>query len=899
MNNNSINNQLTQDLIDELLANLRLELETNLLNQSSLANTEIQEQQKSEIVLAAINFLNKNEIFFNPFFDTINIAISIADEKGHFVYINKRYTEIFGYQKDEMIGKHFAFLLKGEERERIIEMHETFFKNGSMQPLETKGEKKDGSHINILISSELFINLKEEKFRVTTIKDITKEKKLNESLITKNKLFDYSTELLSIIGYDGYFKLINPSWVKKLGWSIEELLSKPYIEFVHPDDVDRTNQANFIIVDGQEVLQFENRYICKDGSYKWLSWNAQPVPNDNIMVAVARDITDEKELEDALNTKNLIFEYSLDMLCIAGFDGYFKILNPVWETTLGWTLDELKSKLFTEFLHPEDVQSSINMIESISKGVELFQFENRYKCTDGSYKWISWNAHPILEKEILVCVARDVTSAKETAQKLTESEEKFKHLVEDSKAGVFILKDDKFIYVNQAMSTTFGYTREELYDKPLLDIIEPLDKLKIKKYTDKLLPNELFNNHLNFQGKTKKGEIIYIDIIGRVTHYETESVIIGSLIDVTEQTKHVNSLKKLETAIQQSHASIVITSIDGNIEFVNNAFLEVTGYSFEEVKGKNPRILKSGKTPFETYINLWETLWAKKTWQGVLCNKKKNGDLFWESATISPVANELGNIINFVAVKEDITHKIYEEEERKLLIEELTLANKELKQFSYITSHNMRAPLTNLIALDSLLDLSKITDKDTLEIISLIKRSTNQLNETLNDLIRILIIKEKTSIETKELVFEEIFIKTIYSIQTITNEADFEVDFSALPTIVFNEPYLESIFLNLITNAIKYAKPTIKPLIKISFQLIDGKYCLIISDNGMGLNMKRVGDKMFGLYQRFHNNEDGKGIGLYLVKSQVTALGGSIDFVSEVNIGTTFTICFNSAVQSK
>lgn len=184
-----------------------------------------------------------------------------------------------------------------------------------------------------------------------------------------------------------------------------------------------------------------------------------------------------------------------------------------------------------------------------------------------------------------------------------------------------------------------------------------------------------------------------------------------------------------------------------------------------------------------------------------------------------------------------------------------------------------------------------------MEIISLIKRSTNQLNETLNDLIRILIIKEKTSIETRELVFEDVFAKTIYSIQTITNEADLEVNFSALPTIVFNEPYLESIFLNLITNAIKYAKPNVRPHIKICSQLINGKYCLQISDNGVGLNMARIEDKIFGLYQRFHNNEDSKGIGLYLIKSQITALGGTISIQSEENIGSTFTICFNQEAQ--
>ncbi len=908
-NDQLVANQQVQDCIDKLLANLKKELENTLLynaTDSSLTNTTssfktsnvgVTNSLENIVEETASNFFNRDIFLTHSLFDSIKIAISITDEEGIFVYVNQRYTEIFGYLKEEIVGKHFAFLLEGEERESVIGMHENFFKNVFREQFETKGQKKDGSFIDILISTELFTNLNGKRYRVTTIKDITIEKKLHEALVTKNKFFEYSTELLSIIGYDGCFKLLSPSWENKLGWTIEELLSKPFIEFVHADDVEKTNMAKTNIENGKEILEFENRYICKDGTYKWLSWNIQPVIEENIMVAVAKDITQKKELSEALNTKNLIFDYSLDMLCVAGFDGYFKMLNPIWENTLGWTIEELLSKPFIEFVHPDDVEKTKFVKANIVNGSEVYQFENRLLCADGSFKWISWKSHPVSEKQIMVGVARDITAAKEINQKLLESEEKFKHLVEESKAGVFIIKGNKFVYVNQSMCTIFGYTIEEFTGKLVMDIIQPIDQLKIETYTDKLLLNELFDNHISFEGRHKSGEIIQVDIISSLTHYDGERVIIGSLLDVTEQTKHVNNLKKLYTAIEQTHASVVITNVEGNIEFVNNAFLNITGYTEEDVYEKNPRILKSGNTPSDTYFDLWNTLIAQKTWQGVLCNKKKDGELFWESATISPVINEEGITTNYVAVKENITSKIHEEEERKLLIEELTLANKELKQFSYITSHNMRAPLTNLLALDSLLDLSKITDADTLEIISLIKRSTNQLNETLNDLIRILIIKEKTSIETRELVFEDVFAKTIYSIQTITNEADLEVDFSALPTIVFNEPYLESIFLNLITNAIKYAKPNVRPHIKICSQLINGKYCMQISDNGVGLNMARIEDKIFGLYQRFHSNEDSKGIGLYLIKSQITALGGTIDIQSEENIGSTFTICFNQDAQ--
>ncbi len=896
---NSTNNQLTQDLIDQLLAKLRIELEAKLLNkasnnQSLSENSDLKEQQKNTIALAAINFLSNNEITLNPILDSIKIAISIADENGHFVHINQCYTELFGYEKEEIIGKHFGFLLVESEREKIIEKHAAFFKKGFMNQFETIGQKKDGSCIDIIISSELFTNFNGNRYRVTTIKDITKEKKLNEALLTKDKIFDYSTELLSIIGFDGYFKLLNPIWERKLGWSIEQLLAKPFIQFVHPDDIIKTNEAEFSVIDGQEVLKFENRYICKDGTYKWLSWNAQPIPKENAMVAVARDITEEKELRDSLNTKNLVFEYALDMLCIAGFDGYYKILNPIWETTLGWTIDELKAKPFIEFVHPDDLEKTKNVKANIVNGSEVCQFENRLLCANGSYKWISWNSHPIKEKGIMVGVARDITLTKGITQKLLESEEKFKHLVEESKAGVFIIKGNKFVYTNQSMCNIFGYTIEEFNDKLVIDIIQPIDQVKIETYTDKLLLNELFDNHISFEGKHKDGKTIYVDIISSITHYEGEKVIIGSLLDVTEQTKHAVNLKKLYTAIEQTHISVVITNIDGNIEFVNNAFLELTGYTIDEAIGQNPRILKSGETSQETYVDLWNTLSAQKTWQGVLSNKKKNGEIFWEMATISPVLNDEGITTNYVAVKENITQKIGEEEERKLLIEELTRNNKELKQFSYITSHNLRAPLTNLLAIDALIDRSKITNAETLELVEMMHESIGNLNTTLNDLIKILVIKEQTNIQLQEMAFEEVFVETVHSIQSILNKVEIQADFSGLTYIRFNKTYLESIFLNLLTNSVKYAHPNRKPIIKIATYVLDNKLYLRFSDNGIGFNINNVKDRIFGLYQRFHSNSDGKGIGLYLVHSQVTALGGTIEVYSEENVGTIFTICFNA-----
>lgn len=885
------NQQLIQNSIDELLANLRKELELNILsNPDNYINQDITKQVKE----VAISYLTEDSISLISVLDHVKSAICVTNSKGEFVYVNQKFAEIFGYSKGEILAMHFTSLLSKSEQSIVLGTYEQFFANRFINDFETEGLTKNDAIINIAISAHFYSSIMGLQYAISTITDITNEKHLNEALITKNKIFDYSRELLSVIGYDGYFKLLNPSWSNKLGYTIEELLARPFIEFVYTDDRDKTNAAKFSIIDGQEVLMFENRYTCKDGNIIWLSWNAQSVPNENIMVAVARDITEEKELKEALATKDLIFDSSIDMLCVAGFDGYYKLLNPAWQETIGWSIEELKAKPYLEFVHPDDVESTRNVRGTIVDGTEIFQFENRIICADGSYKWLSWNSHPIPEKSVMIGVARDITESKEIIKQLAESESMFKSLVEDSNAGVYIIQENKFVYVNAAMCAIFGYTEGELINQPIANIIQQIDQNKITDYSNQILNGIISNKHINFEGKHKNGQSVFVEIISNLTTYKGEYAIIGSLLDVSEQSKYFNQLNKLYTAIQQSQASIVITDVEGTIEFVNDAFLQITGYERSDALGKNPRILKSGITSKETYDEMWATLTAKKNWQGTLINKRKNGSIYWESVNITPITNNADEIINFVAVKEDITHKIKEEEERRLLIEELTRNNKELKQFSYITSHNMRAPLTNLLALDGLIDRTRIFDSGNLELLDLMHESIENLNSTLNDLIKILVIKEQTNIALEELSFASVCGEVLHSIHSIVENATIEINFEQAPTVLFNKSYLESIFLNLITNAIKYAHPSRKSIIRISSKIDGTNICICFSDNGLGFNSERVKDRIFGLYQRFHNNTNSKGIGLYLVHSQVTALGGKIDVHSEENVGTTFTIYFST-----
>ena len=169
------------------------------------------------------------------------------------------------------------------------------------------------------------------------------------------------------------------------------------------------------------------------------------------------------------------------------------------------------------------------------------------------------------------------------------------------------------------------------------------------------------------------------------------------------------------------------------------------------------------------------------------------------------------------------------------------------------------------------------------------------INDTLNDLIKVLIIKENPQWDTEQVLFQEVLDKVKTSIyMKLTNMVvTVKADFAEAASVVFSNAYMESIFLNLITNSLRYAHPQRYPIITIkTFKQADGTTKLVYTDNGIGMNIERVKNKIFGLYQRFHNNPDGKGMGLYLIHSQITTLGGKIDVESEEGVGTTFTVTF-------
>lgn len=223
----------------------------------------------------------------------------------------------------------------------------------------------------------------------------------------------------------------------------------------------------------------------------------------------------------------------------------------------------------------------------------------------------------------------------------------------------------------------------------------------------------------------------------------------------------------------------------------------------------------------------------------------------------------------------------------------LALANRKLSDFAHITSHNLRAPLTNM---NSLLRFYKESndERDKEDLMDKFETTINNMNLTMNVLVEALQVSSEPAKGQETIAFQEIFRKTITSISSQITESDAKImtDFQDAPTVTYNHVYMESIFLNMLTNAIRYRSGKRSPVIKIKSARREGKTMLTFEDNGLGIDMERNGDKLFGLNKVFHRHPDSKGVGLFMTRTQIESLGGEISAESAVDKGTTFKIIF-------
>ena len=655
-------------------------------------------------------------------------------------------------------------------------------------------------------------------------------------------------------------------------------------------------------------LEMQRKLKLWDGSEIWVELNNSYITNEQnekLIASIIRDITNEKNALEKIieisNKNEAMLKTTLDGFHVLDLNGNLVECNQAFLDHLGYQAEEIQGMNVADWDVAFSREELLCIIEGLLNNGRIF--ETRHKRRDGEIRdvEISANSFQINEKSYILCFCRDITERKKSEDNLRESEERFRNIFSDNPVITMIIHPEtgKIIDVNSAAVAFYGFSRQEFINKIYsydLNVSSKQDEFrdlwvaKNKKRSQHLLKHRL-----------KDGSIRDVEISSGLISIRGKTLIISTINDVTQKKLIQENLRKLSMVVEQSPVSVVITDTSGIIQYVNSFFTKVTGYEPKQAIGNKTNILKSGFMTQSFYKELWETITAGKIWMGEILNKKKNGDLYWEKAIITPLTDERGQIINFVGIKEDIT-------EKKKIIEELQVAKAEAEksdklksEFLALISHEIRTPINVIVSFVSMLkhelglELTEDMKVAYLSIESATKRIIRTIDLILNmsELQVGSYLAKMKYINIEKDVFQKIILDFINAAESKNLKISIKRKTENMNVFV-DEYSVIQIFSNLLDNAVKY---TDKGYIEIIIERDNsGRLCVSIVDTGIGISENYLRNLFHPFSQEeegYTRKYEGSGLGLALVKKCCDLNNAEIKVKSEKGKGSTFTVIFN------
>ena len=556
------------------------------------------------------------------------------------------------------------------------------------------------------------------------------------------------------------------------------------------------------------------------------------------------------------------------------------------------------SALFAR-IHPDDLDNIRASIKESAHSLQPWHLEYRVNLPQKGLRWLLLSASNPLKQEdgsiIWYGLNSDITERKTSEATLT----KLSKALEQSLSSVMITDLDATIeYVNQAFINNTGYRREEIIgQKPNL--------LKSGK-TSRAIYDAMWLALL--AGKTWQGEIINVNKQGQefieltwISPIRQDNQTISHYLsikeDITERKKTEIPLTKLSMALEQSQSSVMITDLNATIEYVNQTFVNTTGYSREEIIGQKPSLLKSSKTPHQTHDEMWVALLAGKAWQGEVVNVNKLGQEFIELTWISPIRQDNGVITHYLGVKEEITSRKTTEALLVAAKERAENLSKTKSQFLANMSHEIRTPMTAIMGFSdlALLDAMPATTHNYLQDIS---TASKHLLTILNDILDLSKLEAgQMSLQLAHFNLADLQ-STLYGLFINTAQKKglsliIEIETQVPNAFIGDSLRLRQVLINLLGNAIKFTQQGSVTL-KISLQQLNASEAQIlfaVTDTGMGISAEQQ-DKLFQPFSQvddgFSRNFNGTGLGLTISQDLVQLMGSSIKLDSHVGLGSCF-----------
>jgi two-component system cell cycle sensor histidine kinase/response regulator CckA len=625
-------------------------------------------------------------------------------------------------------------------------------------------------------------------------------------------------------------------------------------------------------------------------------------PTGELVLAIVTDVTENLRDRELARRFTEVIEATTDAVGFVDESRSISYMNRAGLALLGYPEDADPSGIPVQSLRPDWVNE---LMERVAVPTAL-----REGVWTGEAAVLTRHGEEIPVSQVVLArkdpdgrplyfatIIRDIRVAKAREQALRESNERYRLLVEQSLAGVYILQDGGFTYVNPRLAAILHRAPEELCDgRSVLSLVAPEDRHRVESHLRTREEGAREADHYEVRFLRPDGSPIHLEVYGRRVDLEGGAAILGLMLDVSPRKRAEADLRLLRRAVEQSPSAVVITERDGTVVYVNSAFERTSGYDREEAIGNNPRLLKSGRHGPKFYRRMWETLLSGRPWTGELQNRRKDGTIFTELATISPVADRDGVITHFVAVKLDVSEQLR-------LEEQLRHAQKmeAVGRLAGGIAHDFNNILTSItgharMALDGAPADGEAAD-DLLALIRDADRATALTRQ-------LLAFSRKQKLSPEVLDVRDVITDLRKLLQRLIG-AHITLGMNAWPDplmVQVDRGQLEQIILNLVVNARDALTdggritleidqvPEVPESVSRTDQMAAGPAVVLsVSDNGPGIP-EEILPRIFEPFFTTKPQGKGTGLGLSTVYGILRQSGGAVDVDSRPGEGTTFRV---------
>ena len=718
-----------------------------------------------------------------------------------------------------------------------------------------------------------------------------------------------TAQLDAVITIDerGEIASVNPAAEQMFGYLQADIVGRN-VRILMPDPDRRLHDSYLrryrlsgdahIIGRGREVVGRR-----KDGSTfpMQLGLSETRVAGRRLFTGVARDLSDQRRAERELTR---FYSLSLDLMCTAGFDGYFKRLNLVWERTLGYTIEDLLAEPFVSFVHPEDVDATMSATERLSGGAELASFENRYRCKDGQYRWIQWSAASSVDDSLIYAVARDVTRERGTREALRQTTA-FQHAILESANYSIISTDTEgtILTFNAAAERMYGYTAEEVIGQSTAMLHDPKDVVRRAAELSKELGVLVDPGFEVFVVKARAGaadehEWTYVRKDGSrfpamvsisALRDETGALIgfVGLAREITRRMQAEKAEARLLSILQTTTDMVGIFDTDGRNTFANRAWRRVMGVDVD--------------ADIDLSQHKFHPEWARRLIMDVgLPAATEHGVWVGETAVLTADGREV-----------PVSEVVLAHKNAAGVVEYFSTASRDISaqkevdrmksDFVATVSHELRTPLTSIRGSIGLLEggVAGEVSKEAHKLLGIARQNCDRLIRMINDILDLERIEAGgLDLRSERVDVASLVDRAVESLATMAEEAGVRLDRHLdRPGVVFGDPdRLMQVLTNLLANAVKFSPR--ESCVELHASRVDATVRIAIRDHGPGISDDLL-PQLFGRFQQLDSSDarpkGGSGLGLAISKGIVDQHEGTITVETALGRGSTFLVTLPAA----